>query len=407
MARLKLTIKKDDIPIVLWCVGLFVFPYILRNRLIGSVALLNFLVYGGLLYGYNRKIIRNPYIKGNSWGKILFAIIYYALSIFILFYIKGTGWSMIRRFMLVFVYIFPAAFIYMEISNKQIVEKYCNIWLSWLRLVCTFMCGAKAIDMLLGNAIQKLFATFYGSNTMLNLIRSGRFVSFYGHSLNTAFFSVCLLVWTTVINDKVKNERKKYIYDVIISLICIAITGSKSGIMLAILLLLLCNIGIRKTKYMVSILIGAGILYFSGVFDTVIGRILEGIRIGDLSTSRNSALERLIRNGTISFDWIKGHVIDYSGTSMIAALEYPFLRWAFTCGILFSIIMCIVYFIYPIIRVTICFNLTGLICVAIFMAFVNSNNGISSYSDDLLFYAINIGLLTQFLMSHSRKRIYK
>lgn len=407
MANLKLTIKKNEIPVVLWCIGLFVFPYILRNRLMGSVALLNILAYGGLLYGYNRKIIYSPYIKGNSWGKILLAIIYYALSSFILFYIKGTDWSMVHRFMLVFVYVFPAAFIYMEMSDKQIVEKYCSIWSGWLRVVCTFMCVAKAMDMLLENAIQKFFATFYGSSTMLYLIRSGRFVSYYGHSLNTAFFSVCLLVWTTVINDTVKSERKKYIYDVIVSLIGIAIAGSKSGIMLATLLLLLCNIGIRKTKYMVSILIGAGILYFSGVFDTVIGRILEGIRIGDLSTSRNSALERLMSNGTISFDWIKGHVIDYSGTSMIAALEYPFLRWAFTCGILFSIIMCIAYFILPAIRVATCLNLTGLICVAIFMTFVNGNNGISSYSDDLLFYAINIGLLTQFLRSHSRKRIYK
>lgn len=407
MTKLKLTIKKNEIPIVLWCIGLFVFPYILRNRLVGSVALLNILAYGGLLYGYNRKTIHNPYIKGNSWGKFLLAIIYYALSIFILFYIKGTGWSMVRRFMLVFVYVFPAAFIYMEIPDKRLVERYCNIWLGWLRVVCTFMCGAKAIDMLLGNAIQKLFATFYGSSTMIYLIKSGRFVSFYGHSLSTAFFSICLLVWTTVINDTIKGERKKYIYDVIVSLIGIAIAGSKSGIMLAVLLLLLCNIGIRKTKYMVSILIVAGVLYFSGVFDTVIGRILEGIRIGDLSTSRNTALERLMSNGTISFDWIKGHVIDYSGTSMIAALEYPFLRWAFTCGILFSIIMCIVYFIFPVIRVAVCFNLTGLICVAILMAFVNGNNGISSYSDDLLFYAINIGLLTQFLMSHSGKRIYK
>lgn len=407
MEKLKCVIKKNDIPVVLWCTGLFVFPYILRNRLMGSVALLNILVYGGLLYGYERKKIYNPYIKSNSWVKFLLAISYYAFSFFILFYIKGTGWSLIRRFLLMFVYVFPTAFIYMEIPDKQIVEKYCNIWLGWLRVVCTIMCGAKAIDMFLGNSIQKMFASFYDSSTMFYLISSGRFVSFYGHSLNTAFFSICLLVWATVVNDTLKGERKKYIYDIVVSLIGIAIAGSKSGIMLAILLLLLCNIGIRKMKYMVSILIVTGILYFSGIFDTVIGRILEGIRIGDLSTSRNTALERLIGNGTISFDWIKGHVIDYSSTSMIAALEYPFLRWAFTCGILFSLIMCIVYFIFPVIRVVTCFNLTGLICVALFMAFVNGNNGISSYSDDLLFYAINIGLLTQFLRKHSRKRVYK
>lgn len=407
MGKLKIVIKKNEIPVVLWCIGLFVFPYILRNRFLGDVALLNVLPYVGLLYGYRRKIIGNSYFKSKNVGSCLLATVYYVISIFILFYLKGTGWSLIRRLLLIFVYVLPAAFIYIEIPNEQTVKRYCTIWLGWLRIICTLMCVAKAIDMLLGNSIQKALASFYDSSTMLYLINSGRFVSFYGHSLSTAFFCLCLLVWTTVVNDTLKSEKKKYIYDVIVSLTGIAIAGSKSGIMLAILLLLLCNIGIRKTKYMLAILMVAAALYFSGVFNTVISRILEGISIGDLSTARNSALERLISNGTISFNWIKGHVIDYSGTSMIAALEYPFLKWAFTCGILLAVIMCIVYFIFPAIRVIACFKVTGLICTVIFMAFVNGNNGIASYNDDLLFYAINIGLLRQFLASQSRKRIPK
>lgn len=400
---LRTKIPKSDIPILCVCIGIFVLPYVLRNRLIGSYALLNLFSYGGLLYALNQNVIQQPKLKRNNFLKCLFALIYVCLCSIILFYIKGTGWSFTRRFLLLFVYVFPAAFIYMNLEEDKIKIRYCIIWVKCLRTVCTMMCIAKVMDLLLNNAIQKMFATFYKSNTLLYLIRSGRFVSYYGHALNTAWFSLTLLVWTTVVHNFSDNKSKYYVYDIIIAIIGIAIAGSKSGLILALLLLLLCNIGIRKIKYMISILLGFSVLYVTGVFDTVIGRILEGLRVGDLSTSRNTALERLLKSGTISFDWLKGHVIDYDGTSMIAALEYPFLRWAFTCGIVFTIIIYIAYFLIPIIKALKSFNVVVIICVLVFMAFVNGNNGISSYSDDLLFYSINIGLLLQ-LLSINKKR---
>ena len=48
MAHLR--IRKQDIPIITFCIGIFVFPYILRERILGSLALINFLVYFGLIW---------------------------------------------------------------------------------------------------------------------------------------------------------------------------------------------------------------------------------------------------------------------------------------------------------------------------------------------------------------------
>jgi hypothetical protein len=157
---------------------------------------------------------------------------------------------------------------------------------------------------------------------------------------------------------------------------------------------------------MLGILLVFAILYFSGAMNIVINRILEGVAVGDLSTSRNTALERLLANGEISFKPLSGHVINYNYSSMISALEYPFLRWAYTNGIVFSAVMYFMYFIVPGLRVLRTKNWNELICVLILMAFVNGNNGISAYNDDLLIYSINIGLILQYISYEKRWTIW-
>ena len=59
-------IKIRYIPYLLVCFGIFIFPYSLRNAIIPSIAGINIFVYLGLIYGYNKGIIRlisNKFIK--------------------------------------------------------------------------------------------------------------------------------------------------------------------------------------------------------------------------------------------------------------------------------------------------------------------------------------------------------
>lgn len=409
MKKIKLSTKiiQYEIPILCWCIGLFLFPFILRDRLLGSAGLVNIFAYIGLFYGYSHNILRNLCFSKDLFFSYFFGILYCMSAISLIFFIPGTGWSLIRESMLVFVYVLPAAFAYMKLRDEKTVVRYCSMWLKWLRVVCTLMCIAKVADMMLGNAIQKAIATFYKSSTLLGMIHGGRFVSFYGHPLETAYVGLTLLVWTTVMNSLQKEHNPCYVYDIIVSLLVIAITGSKSGIALALALIMLCNIGIKNIKYFVLILIAFVALYFSGAFDMVLDRILEGLKNGDLSTGRNTAIERLVSEGTISFEWFRGHPMEYHNVAMIAALEYPFLRWAYVSGILFSVIMYLAYFIVPGIKLIRNFHLTTFVCALVFMAYVNGNNGISAYNDDLLFYAINIGLLLQLLTTTPKKSVIK
>lgn len=393
---LELKIKKSEIPVFLWCIGIFLFPYIMRNAIFGPLGLINFFVYIGLLVAYGEHILYTPFSisKHNFFKKcaLLFSILG---LIALLFYSDGNGWGVSGKIKLLFSYVFPTLFIYLNFIDTSTIEKYCFKWFRCLRVVCRILCVAKIIDILLANLIQNFFANIYASNTMSALIGGGRFVSYYGHSLNNTLLFLLLLSWTTIMKNIYSNNEKGYLFDVAVSLFGIAITGSKSGIMLAVMLLLLCNIGLRNTKYLIAIIALFFVFYFTGIFDAVIDRIMQGIAIGDLSSSRNTALERLLTNGTLKFDLFRGHLIDYSGTSMIAALEYPFLRWAYTVGIIFTCVLYGLDFVIPVLRIIFSKKWSSLICILIVMAFVNGNNGISAYNDDLLIYAINIGLMIQ------------
>lgn len=181
MAHLR--IRKQDIPIITFCIGIFVFPYILRERILGSLALINFWVYFGLIYGSQKNILILPtkYKKGIFNAAVWFC--YTVVATFLLFYIKENEWSSVRRILLLFVYIFPAIFICTKIVDVDKINRYSDAWLKVLQIVCRLMCIFWILDKLLGNTIQNLWVNVYQSNTLLSLIRSGRFVSFYGHAL--------------------------------------------------------------------------------------------------------------------------------------------------------------------------------------------------------------------------------
>lgn len=390
-----LRIRKQDIPIIAFCIGIFVFPYILRERMLGSLALINFFAYFGLIYGSKKNVLILPIKYKKSIFNAVLWLCYTIVATFLLFYIKENEWSNVRRILLLFVYIFPAIFICTKISDTDKIKYYSDVWLKFLQIVCRLMCMLWVVDKFLGNAIQNLWATIYQSNTLLYLIRSGRFISFYGHALeNTAFF-LMLLIWTTIKKDEYRKQNSTYILDVFTALFGTAICGSKSGVMLAILLLLLCNIGLRKTKYMITILVLFLGLYMTGAFDLIISRIMEGLATGDLSTARNSSLETLMLKGIVDFKMMKGHAFKYGDVAMVAALEYPFLQWSFVCGIVFTIVQYLMYFVKPGIQVLLSKKWSTLICLLVLMAFYNGNNGIVSFSDDLLIYSLNVWLITQ------------
>ncbi len=73
---------------------------------------------------------------------------------------------------------------------------------------------------------------------------------------------------------------------------------------------------------------------------------------------------------------------------MIAALEYPPLRWAYLFGVWFSVVMCIILFLTPAMMILKNKNIKIFIVLIILILDVNSYNGITTQSDQMLLYCV-------------------
>ena len=248
---------------------------------------------------------------------------------------------------MLFVYILPSTLIFMNVNDDYDSLNIADYWYKCIKFICYSMIIAWGIDKVIGGNLQKFWIFLYKTDSLISMYNSGRFISYYGHSLLNASFMLSLLLWT-LIRRKENISSKQYLFNIIISIFGIAISGSKSALLMASLMLLIFTTEFKNYKYVLPLFGGFILLYFTGIFDMVLDRLLTSFAVGDLSTSRNTALFRLLENRLIEFNLFKGHSIDYSGTSMIAALEYPLLRWAYRNGIVFALIMYLIYFFIPI-----------------------------------------------------------
>ena len=85
--------------------------------------------------------------------------------------------------------------------------------------------------------------------------------------------------------------------------------------------------------------------------------------------------------------------ITRTAEKMIAALEYPLLRWAYLFGIWFSALLGLILFFIPMVKAFQSKNKMIIIVLLILILDVNSYNGITTQSDDMLLYCVAVFLL--------------
>lgn len=146
-------------------------------------------------------------------------------------------------------------------------------------------------------------------------------------------------------------------------------------------------------KYFIIVAAAVYWAYGYGLLDTVIGRFIAGFESGDITTGRNTALLRVIQGGVLRFNLLIGHAGMNLSERMIAALEYPPLRWAYLFGVWFSVLMCVVLFAIPAIKILKNKNIKIFIVFLILVLDVNSYNGITTQSDQMLLYCVSVFLL--------------
>lgn len=251
------------------------------------------------------------------------------------------------------------------------------------------------LDLFSTSALTKSLSTVFLKLESIIPKRTGylqfRAGSYLGHALYTKHF----ILMFYILNMLYYITTSKYLMNIIvvhiISIIGIALTGSKLGIMMILFLTLYYN---SKNKYMIInfalIFLGVLILGYLGVFDIVINRFMTTT----LTTNRTAAGE-LVSSVLPSIKLVGGMGADlsdyllkrFNSSEVTAAMEYPFKIWAYRYGLIATALILFEIYIHTLYRFIKSKNMTFIISFLIIIAETSAFNQLV-YNPDLFILII-------------------
>lgn len=375
--------KRIDQAIFWVMIGLFIVPIFVREMIIPNFYQLNiFAFFGCCLVLYYTL----PHGKLKQRDFITYILIVILTCILIVSEMHAG--RTIKGFIRVFGgLIMPLPLLYYRMRNP---EKTIRVVLNIFKVVSLIVVVMGVIDLLTDSNLivnYYMFANDYNYADMA--MTSTRLYSYIGHPLYNAELFLMTFGMNYAYNEIFLQDHKQDKWIIILTMIGIAMTASKSAI--AIFLGLLIILYIKNIKYMLFSLIILAIGYYKGLFDQVILRFS-----GSLSTGRNEVWERISSKGIdfFHFFWGNGSDSKYSYSYLEewarAAFEYPYKLYALEFGILFTIIIFLFLFLLPEIRI-INNGKKWIMFSAIFLGVtihVNMYNGIGTYSDPMYLYCL-------------------
>lgn len=364
-------------------IGLFVVPIYVREMVLSNFYQTNiFAVLGCFFVLYST-------FKGGKLGERYF--IPYALIIcltIILILSEIHSGRTVQGFIRVFLgLIMPLPLLFYEMYNPQ---KTIRVVLSVFKWVSLLIVILGIIDRFAGGQLIVLYYKLaHDSNYAEMASNSTRLHSYIGHPLYNAELFLMTLGLNFTYNELVKKNHKNDIWTILLTMIGVAMTASKSAI--AIFIALLIVFYMKNIKYMFFCLLLLTVGYFNGLFDLVLQRFS-----GSLTTGRAEVWGRISSKGIkfFHFFWGNGSDSKYSYAYLEewarAAFEYPYRLYALEFGILFTILIFLLIFIIPEFRII--KNRTGMVWLSItFLAVVvhvNMYNGIGTYSDPMYLFCL-------------------
>ncbi|WNF32954.1 hypothetical protein RI196_17300 [Aeribacillus composti] len=376
---------------------LFFFSLYLFNNALRTTVLYELSFYNIPFFITSFLYIIFSFKKGNINYLLFYMIL--SLSIFIsleyVFLWKHPISFLIMSIISLFLPLLMTAIIIDRESIMQGFLKFLKFYNSLIIILLIF----GVIDYISGSKIQLYLANnFFKESQLSQLIMTEyyyygiyRYYSFLGHPLTNANYFLVFIV----LNNIYSKINKKYIISkyliILISLFGLILSGSKTGIVLGILANLLM-IDIKRNKFvLLFIVLVATLFYFSPLFQqNLLARFVEGIETGDITTGRNTLLTDLIRYGKEKPGIFIGGGVDYSREVAInlgggiTNFEYPAIMLAYDYGIVVTIIIYLIIFIIPIVRML--YNREYFIAINFLLisVMVNTNNGIANLGSDAL-----------------------
>lgn len=278
-----------------------------------------------------------------------------------------------------------------EDTTFKVFDKFLYIY----NVLCIILLVSGLIDYITHGQIQYILAKYLVKGEMADLIlfeRSGgtyRFYSFIGHPLTNANYFLCFFSLNNIFSKFYKCKMNKYLL-VVITVLGLILSGSKTAMLLGLFLILFCS-DIKKYKwvYYILFIILALILFNSSLFqENLMQRYLEGMKSGDISTGRNLLLNKWLNSDIKIPSWLFGGGGGYSRVISKSLgyginFEYPLLMLAYDYSIIGVLIIYIVILVNPVI----CFikNKTYYILInfLVLSLYINGNNGIANFSDSM------------------------
>lgn len=394
--KVKISDIKQKFPFFLICIGLLFMPSTIRTSALHSEwALINVVSWLGIIL-LTKRYYNGGKVSVSKNGKLGVANPIWIVLLVALFAMESlmlpefTATSEVKY---IYATILPIYILYSVVDDDDIIC-YTKLFSRLLTVASTIVVICGLMDMFLGVGIGNSIAIFTNAASLIESIRQGRMVSYFGHPLLTAEIMILTFSFNTLVNYCIEKKSIFYtVYYSLISVIGIGMCGGKTGLVLIAVEFALLYVNKKGLKYFIIVAAAVYWAYGYGLLDTVIGRFIAGFESGDITTGRNTALLRVIQGGVLRFNLLIGHAGMNLSERMIAALEYPPLRWAYLFGVWFSVLMCVVLFAIPAIKILKNKNIKIFIVFLILVLDVNSYNGITTQSDQMLLYCVSVFLL--------------
>lgn len=382
-----------ELSLIVCMFGLFIAGTVLRFVLYSNLTLKTYspLLFLGTLFIYFTDK-GSPYDIGYTrWNKTILKM-YAVLGIVALVAFSYLHvWAMEGAVFLTI--IVPSVVVAYRFRSSKNLYKAFNMFMLFLKICISFMLVTELLDIVSKFSVTNWIASVTGIESLLKQATYNRCVTYMGHPLYSKEIFLSYYLFSHI--ENMLYKKKETIAPFIVSFLGILLTQSKAGIILVAATFLLFNFNSKRMRYL-----GMGILivcigYVLGIFDSIISRFVSGIEAGDITSGRNTILERLLSSGKLQFGLFKmQRLTDYNSSLKVSvALEYPILRWAFRMGIVIAVILVLISFLYPLIILLRRKQWLLFWCLLIIVIDVNTYAGIGDASNKALHYYIMCTLI--------------
>lgn len=291
--------------------------------------------------------------------------------------------------------------------EKSEIKKLIRIYNKFVYLIFIIY----LVDLLTGSLIMRTLADNW-LTCIANWVPRGkslftsRYASYLGHYLFTDVIYVGYYILNAFYKHSFFDETEKPIIMHIVAVIGVISTGSKTGLLILSVLLIVFNI--KKIKYMIALIAGAFALYFAGFFNILLGRLSTE----EFSTGRFGAWQTLFNMKVLKVNLFYGigdgffeyihRFVDF-GTAGIAT-EFPILCLLFKVGVIGFIAYIALMLLIPGYELLKRKNLYGAACIGAYFFLIATYNGLTAYPDTQIVYIIVVIMIE--LISKVAKKKY-